>query len=76
MLERGQLDLIVPALTRFRAKRVPLQKLLIDAHALGTRFSARDALYVALTRRIEAEFFTRDRPLAEACADLIPVTLF
>ena len=76
LLARGQLDLIVPTLMRFRAERVAIRALLPEAHRLGTRFSARDALYVSLARRIDAELFTRDRPLAAACAGVVRVSVF
>jgi predicted nucleic acid-binding protein len=75
VLSSGQLDAIVPTLVRFRAQRVPLRTLLPEAHALSPRFSARDALYVALARRLDAELFTRDRPLAGACAGVVEVRL-
>jgi predicted nucleic acid-binding protein len=76
ILSLGQLDAIIPTLVRFRAKRVPLRILIRDAHTLGPRFSARDALYVALARRLDAELFTRDGALARACSGFVEARLF
>jgi len=75
LLPRGHLDTIVAALHRLSAERIPVQGLLADAHALGTRFSPGDAFYVALAKRIGAPFLTRDGPLARACAGLIEARL-
>jgi predicted nucleic acid-binding protein len=75
LLSRGQLDTIVAALHRLSAERVPVDGLLTDAHALGTRFAPGDAFYVALARRIGAPFLTRDGPLARACAGVVETRL-
>lgn len=74
-LLQGQLHAIVPVLARFRAERVPLIRLLPQAHALGTRFAASDSFYVALALHSGGELLTADRPLAEAAASLVPVRL-
>lgn len=74
-LRPGQLDAIVRVLARFRAERVPLARLLAQAHALGTRFSARDAFYVALAARANGELLTADRPLAATASPLVRVRL-
>lgn len=74
-LAPGQLDGIVPALQRFRARRIPLSRLLASAHALGTRFSPHDAFYVALAQRLQGELVTKDRALAQACEGLVDVSI-
>jgi predicted nucleic acid-binding protein len=75
MLAPGALDRIVPLLARFRAERVPLARLLATAHALGTRFSARDSFYVALADRLRGELVTADRALAGSASTLVRVRL-
>lgn len=69
-LPPGLLDRILPLLSRFRAERVHLSRLLTSAHTLGTRFSARDAFYVALAVRVRGELLTADRALAESASGL------
>ena len=75
LLPRGLLDTVVPVLARFPARRVPLAGLMARAHALRARFSPADSFYVALAQRVEGEFVTCDRTLAEACDDLVAVRL-
>ena len=74
-LAPGLLDRVVPLLARFRAERVPLGRLITQAHALGTRFSARDAFYVALAVRANGELLTSDRALAATASPLVRVRL-
>jgi len=42
---------------------------------LGTRFSARDAFYVALAARVRGELLTADRALSEVAGSLVRVRL-
>lgn len=74
-LRPGLLDAAVAALARLRASRIPLAPLLRSAHALRTRFSPRDAFYVAIARRLDAELLTRDPRLARACTEIVRVRL-
>jgi predicted nucleic acid-binding protein len=53
-------------LARAPIVRVPLPPLLPDAWTLRARVSLRDALYVALARRLEAVLVTADARLARA----------
>ena len=71
----GALDRIVPLLAVFRAERVPLARLLAAAHELGTRFSPRDAFYVALAARVRGELVTADRALARSASPLVRTRL-
>ena len=75
MLAPGALDRIVPLLAQFRAERVPLAQLLTPAHTLGTRFSPRDAFYVALAVRVRGELLTADQALARNASALVRVRL-
>lgn len=75
VLPRGGLDRLVPALRRLNAERVALAVLVDRAHALGPRFSASDAFYVALAAAAQGELITRDRRLAQACLGLVAARL-
>jgi predicted nucleic acid-binding protein len=53
-------------LVRAPCRRFPLAPLLVEAWALRANLSLRDALYVALARRLEATLVTADARLARA----------
>jgi len=74
-LTRPRLDATVRLLAQFSAERVPLRALLLRAHALGDRFSAGDAFYIALARAYDAELVSCDRRLARGADGIARVRL-
>lgn len=63
----------VGALSTFPARRWPLQPLIAPAWELLDRIAARDALYVALARSLDATLITTDGRLRRAVGNLVPV---
>jgi len=74
-LPAAAVDVRLRALSRLNAFRLPITgALLQEAWALRDNIAARDALYVALARRLRGRLLTTDRRLARAvpglCVDL------
>ncbi|MFP3941240.1 MAG: type II toxin-antitoxin system VapC family toxin [Thermoanaerobaculia bacterium] len=65
----------VAALARAPVRRFPLPPLLVEAWALRANLALRDALYVALARRLGAALVTADARLARAPELGIAVTV-
>lgn len=65
-LAEGAVDAILGELARAPFVRCPLQPLLSDSWACRHNLALRDALYVTLARRLEAELVTADARLAQA----------
>ena len=79
-LRRGEMDFALATralwrLAQLPAERVALPPLLAQAFALRDRFSAYDALYVALAERLRAPLLTLDARLARAADGLLDVIL-
>lgn len=62
-------------LARAPFRRFPVPPLLADAWSLRANLSLRDALYVALARRLEATLVTADARLARAPDLGVPLTV-
>lgn len=65
-LEEGLMEPILHELARAPFTRYSLRPLLVASWALRHNLSLRDALYVALARRLEARLVTADARLAQA----------
>jgi predicted nucleic acid-binding protein len=63
----------VRQVVRFGAIRLPLPFLLPHAWALVGRVAVKDALYVALTRTLDASLLTTDNRLARAVEGIVPL---
>lgn len=62
----SRVSLLLTTLARSPFARYPLTALVADAWALRANLSLRDALYVALARRLGATLITADQRLARA----------
>ena len=65
-LDEGRVEIGLGQLARVPLIRYPVAPLLRDAWALRHNLTLRDALYIALARRLKATFLTADARLARA----------
>ncbi len=72
-LEAGAVPERLAALARAPLTRYPVAPLLQEAWALRANLSLRDAIYVALARRLDAALISADRRLARAPGLGVPV---
>jgi predicted nucleic acid-binding protein len=74
-LELGDAHQALWRLAQLPAERIGLPPLLGDAFSLSDRFSAHDALYVALAVRLRARVVTLDAGFARAARDVVDISL-
>jgi predicted nucleic acid-binding protein len=65
-LSEGQVEAAIRSLAQAPIRRYPLQGLLFEAWSMRHNVAIRDALYIALTRRLAARLLTADFRLSRA----------